>query len=241
MSGFGESPEPLVNSYVSLVAARADEARQRIAHAQKLSGAPQVVTLVAVTKTYGVDAVQAAWACGIADIGENKVQEAEGKMNAIALPVRWHLIGHLQRNKARQAVRFNLIHSIDSYRLALAVNETAAAANRVQPVLVQVNVSEEATKGGFATSDVAAFADQLSKCNNLSVTGVMTMAPFNATEAVLRTVFAGARNVAEQLRVAGHPATELSMGMSGDFEIAVQEGATLVRLGTVLFGNRASS
>ena len=223
------------------VALRVNEVRQRIEHARVTARGTQSVSVVAVTKTYGVDVVMAAYAAGLPDIGENKVQEAEAKMAIIEEPVRWHLIGHLQRNKARQAVQFDVVHSIDSVRLAKAVNDAALIAEKVQDVLLQVNVSAETSKGGIAPADVAAVADELLTYPHLRVVGVMTMAPFEASTSVLRQVFSGARAVRDALKVAGHPATELSMGMSGDFEIAVEEGATLVRLGTVLFGNRASS
>ena len=228
------------DSYEAFVAERVAEVRQRIEHARKRSPFGQSVTLVAVTKTHSANAVEAAWRAGVADVGENKVQEAEEKMNVVSVPVRWHLIGHLQRNKARSAVRFDLIHSIDSERLAQAVNDAARAVDKVQDVLVQVNVSGETTKGGFSPTDVPSFAATLHAFRNLRVTGVMTMAPFDAAEAELCQVFSGARRVGEQLLNEGHPAKELSMGMSGDFEAAIAEGATLVRLGTVLFGNRAS-
>lgn len=224
------------------VAARVAEVRQRIAEARKVGGHQQEVTLVAVTKTHGPEAVNAAWRAGVRDVGENKVQEAEGKMELVPAEVlvRWHLIGHLQRNKAKAAVRFALVHSIDSERLAVAMNEAATAAARVQDVLVQLNVSGEKSKGGIAVSDIGALANRLHEYKALRVKGVMTMAPFDAPEQTLRQVFRGARRAREEFHAAGHPASELSMGMSDDFEIAVQEGATLVRLGTVLFGHRAS-
>lgn len=216
------------------------EVRQRIEAARANSADAQDVTLVAVTKTHGPEAVVAAYNAGVRDVGENKVQEAEAKMDLVSVPVRWHLIGHLQRNKAKAAVRFDLVHSVDSERLAQAVNDAAQLANRVQDVLVQVNVSGEGSKSGIGVGDVASFAGALHQCSHLRVAGVMTMAPFDAPESVLRAVFSGARAVREQLRAEGHPAAALSMGMSDDFEVAVQEGATLVRLGTVLFGHRAS-
>ncbi|MBC8088736.1 MAG: YggS family pyridoxal phosphate-dependent enzyme [Phycisphaerae bacterium] len=232
-------PEP---AYDAFVAGRVLEVRQRIAQACVIGGLQQEVTLVAVTKTHGPEAVVAAWRAGVRDVGENKVQEAESKMQALPadVTVRWHLIGHLQRNKAKGAVRFALVHSIDSERLALAVNDAAKAAARVQDVLVQVNVSGEASKGGITVGDVPALADRLHECQALRVVGVMTMAPFDAPEVELRRVFSGARAARDGFKSAGHPATALSMGMSDDFEVAVQEGATLVRLGTVLFGHRAS-
>lgn len=244
------NPERL--DYEAFVRDRVAEVRQRIDAAVRsrsvaISHGQPGVVLVAVTKTHPASAVLAAWHAGVRDMGENKVQEAEGKMaefvnasSTLAVPVRWHLIGHLQRNKAKAAVRFDLVHSIDSERLALAVNEAALAANKVQDVLMQVNVSGEGSKGGVAVTEVASLAAALHRCHNLRVTGVMTMAPFDAPETVLRAAFSGARAVGEQLRTEGHPSTVLSMGMSDDYEVAVAEGATLVRLGTVLFGHRAS-
>ncbi len=217
---------------------RVAEVRDRIASARTRGGHEQEVTLVAVTKTYGPEAVIAAWEAGVSDVGENRVQEAERKMAEVTLPVRWHLIGHLQRNKARAAAHFSLIHGMDSERLAVALNE--AGVHRGQPldVLVQVNVSGEGTKSGLAPSELPAFAERLHKLPGVRVRGVMTMAPFDAEEAILRSVFGGARTIRTQLQAAGHPAEWLSMGMSGDYEVAVEEGATHVRLGTLLFGTR---
>ena len=214
------------------------EVRERIAAARERGGHGQDVTLIAVTKTHGPDAVLAAWNAGVADVGENKVQEAESKMAQVTVPVRWHLIGHLQRNKARNAAKFDLVHSLDSERLALALDAAAGEAERVLEVLVQVNVSGESTKSGFALQDLPTVAERLHACSNLKVRGVMTMAPFDANESVLRSVFRGARDARAQLQAAGFGAEWLSMGMSGDYEIAVEEGATHVRLGTVLFGSR---
>lgn len=216
------------------------EVRTRIGDACARGGHGQHVTLVAVTKTHGPEAVEAAYAAGVTDVGENRVQEAEGKMALVALPVRWHLIGHLQRNKARNALRFSLFHGLDSERLAVALHEEAIKGSTTLDVLVQVNVSGEDSKSGIAPGDVPAFADRLHQLSGLRVRGVMTMAPFDAEERVLRAVFAGARAARDQVRAAGHAAEWLSMGMSGDYEIAVEEGATHVRLGTVLFGSRAA-
>ncbi|WP_396213643.1 YggS family pyridoxal phosphate-dependent enzyme [Gemmatimonas sp.] len=214
------------------------EVRTRIAGARARGGHGQDVTLVAVTKTHGPDAVEAAYACGVTDVGENKVQEAESKMARVTVPVRWHLIGHLQRNKAKQALRFSLVHGMDSERLAVALHDEAAKAGRTLDVLLQVNVSGEASKSGVAPHDVPALAERLHALSALRVRGVMTMAPFDAAEGLLREVFAGARALRSTLQAAGHGAEWLSMGMSGDYELAVEEGATHVRLGTVLFGSR---
>jgi hypothetical protein len=220
---------------------RAREVRDRIDAARQRGGHEQLVTVVAVTKTHGPEAVEAACAAGLRDVGENRVQEAVRKMEAIRSQVRWHLIGHLQRNKAKQVTRFALVHSIDSSRLADAVNEVGCQNSRPVDVLLQVNVVGEATKGGYALNTLQAEAERVHALTGLRVRGVMAMAPLDANEHVLRQVFSGARAARETLADAGHPATELSMGMSNDFEIAVEEGATLVRLGTILFGERENA
>jgi hypothetical protein len=212
--------------------------RDTIERARQRGGHGQEVRIVAVTKTYGPDAPLAAWRAGLCDVGENRVQEAVTKMALVEADLRWHLIGHLQRNKVRQLDGFRLVHSMDSARLADALAAYGSARGRPLEVLMQVNVSGEGTKGGYVPASVAPEGERLQGVPGLIVRGVMTMAPFDAPAEVLRTVFAGARRCAELLRAAGHPATELSMGMSGDYEIAVEEGATLVRLGTVLFGAR---
>lgn len=224
---------------------RVVEVRARIADAVRRGGYGQAVRVIAVTKTHGPSAVEEAWAAGITDVGENKVQEAVAKMDALAgAPcttggIRWHLIGHLQTNKAKTLPRFALFHALDRDGLVDAARAVAVKAAQPLEVLVQVNVSGEGSKGGYAPAEVPALAVRLSAMPELAVRGVMTMAPFEAAERELRTVFSGARECAAVLRAAGLPATELSMGMSGDYEVAVEEGATLVRLGTVLFGARS--
>jgi len=220
--------------------ARLAEVGDRIEQARVRGGHGQLVTIVAVTKTYGPEAPVAAWDAGVRDAGENKVQEALEKMSSVAVPIRWHLIGHLQRNKVKQLDGFHLVHSMDSARLADALGAAGVARGRPVDALLQVNVSGEGTKGGYQPADVAREAERLRHLPGLVVRGVMTMAPFDAAEGTLRSVFRGAAEGLERLRDAGHPATELSMGMSGDYEVAVEEGATLVRLGTVLFGARAA-
>jgi hypothetical protein len=197
-----------------------------------------------VTKTHGPDALQAAWDAGLRDIGENRVQEAMEKMDALPpqLSFRWHLIGHLQRNKVKYLTRFHLLHSLDRASVADSVDALGASMNRVFDVLVQVNVVGEDTKGGYDLEMIDAEAARLKQLEHLRVRGVMTMAPFDADERVLRRVFRGARDARDIVRRGGHGgATELSMGMSNDYEIAVEEGATCVRLGTVLFGARGGT
>jgi PLP dependent protein len=221
------------------LAERVAEVRERVAAAVARGGRGQRVTIVAVTKSHGADAVGAAWEAGLRDIGENKVQEAVAKMADVAVPVSWHLIGHLQRNKVKWLDRFALLHSLDSTRLADAICDHGLARGRAVDALVQVNAAGEGTKGGYSPSDLPAEAERLAGMAGVRVCGVMVMAPLDADEIVLRRVFAGGREARALLESAGHPAFELSMGMSNDYEIAVEEGATMIRLGTVLFGARA--
>ena len=209
----------------------------RIAQVRRRVG--QDVTIVAVTKTYGPDAVEAAWHSGLRDVGENRVQEAVVKMAATQVPVRWHLIGHVQRNKVKAVDGFALVHSVDSARLADALDELGVSRGRAVDVLLQVNTSGELSKYGWAPEDLRAEAERLVERPGVRVRGIMTMAPLDAPVDMLRATFRGAREALAVVRDAGHPATELSMGMSNDFEIAVEEGATMVRLGTILFGARA--
>lgn len=230
----GAGAEP---GYAELPAKLA-EIRQRIAEARQRGGRGQDVRIVAVTKTHGAEAVAAAVRAGIGDVGENRVQEAIAKMGEVSVPVRWHLIGHVQRNKVREAGRFALIHSLDSERLAEALDREAQREGRVFDVLVQVNASGEASKGGFGTEEMPRIAERLKSLAGLRVQGSMTMAALGADEPELRASFTRARAARDVLSAAGHPAGEISMGMSQDYEIAVEEGATLVRLGTILFGAR---
>lgn len=220
------------------LAERVAEVRGRIDAAVASGGLGQRVTIVAVTKTHGPEAVEAAWQCGLHDIGENKVQEAIQKMESVKAPVRWHMIGHLQSNKVKTLDRFVMLHSVDRSRLANAVSEFGLQRGRPVDVLMQVNASWEDTKGGFGIDDVRAEAERMAALSGIRVRGVMTMARFGAEELELRATFAQARKAREYLLEAGHPAEELSMGMSQDYEIAVEEGATMVRLGTTLFGAR---
>lgn len=220
------------------LAGRVAAIRNRIAEAIARGGHGQTVVVVAVTKTHGPEAVAAAYAAGLPDIGENRVQEALGKMQLVEAPVKWHLIGHLQRNKVRSLDTFDLFHALDSSRLADAIDRFGRERGKPVNVLVQVNPGGEETKGGFDMSEVRAESERLAGLTGLRVTGAMTIARLGADEAELRETFAAVRETRRILADAGHPATELSMGMSDDFEIAVEEGATMVRLGSLLFGAR---
>jgi hypothetical protein len=217
--------------------------RGRIAAAAARAGRrADAVTIVAVTKGHPLERVQEAAAAGLLDIGESRVQEARQKQAAWPdAPVRWHLVGHLQRNKARLAAgRFALIHSLDSVRLADALESAAAAAGVVQELLVEVNVAREPQKSGAMPEEAPDLVAHAVQLPHLRVNGLMALAPFDAPVAVQHEVFGALRELRNGLATPAVPLAVLSMGMSGDFEAAVEEGATLVRLGTILFGERAS-
>jgi PLP dependent protein len=218
---------------------RVAEVEQRIERARARGGHGQQVTIVAVTKTHGADAARAAYQAGLHDVGENKVQEAVKKISAVDVPVRWHLIGHLQRNKVKALEHFVMLHSLDSARLADSVCAYGLARGRAVDALLELRLSGESTKGGFSAAELLPEAERLVGLAGIRIRGVMTMASFTATDSELHRTFAEARDARRVLVEAGHPATELSMGMSNDYEIAVEEGATMVRLGTTLFGARA--
>jgi PLP dependent protein len=220
------------------LAERVAQVRARIDRAVARGGYGQQVVIVAVTKTHGPEAARAAYDAGLHDVGENKVQEALRKMGEVDVPVRWHLIGHLQRNKVKSLEHFVLLHSLDSARLADAVCAFGLERGRAVDVLLEMNLSGEASKYGFTLGELLPEAERLVSLAGIRVRGVMTMASFTATEAELHRTFAEACDARRVLKEAGHPAEELSMGMSSDYEIAVEEGATMVRLGTTLFGAR---
>jgi hypothetical protein len=202
------------------------------------------IRLVAVSKTFPSEAIRQAIAAGVSDIGENYIQEARNKFEALqGTAVKWHFIGHLQTNKTREAVRmFDLIHTLDSYKLALELDRCARRLHKIQPVLIQVNVAGEATKAGVAPEEALSLVRQAAALENIAVKGLMTMPPyFNAPERV-RPFFAALRQLRDRIRheeIANIDMEELSMGMTGDFEAAVAEGATLVRIGTAVFGERS--
>ncbi len=215
--------------------------RGRIAQAAERAGRdPAEVGIVAVTKGHPLATVREAAGWGLLDLGENRVQEALEKQAAWPeAPVRWHLIGHLQRNKAKLAVgRFALIHSVDSARLADELERVAAGQGLTQAVLVQVNVAREPQKDGVSPEEAEALVAHIAALPHLRLEGLMTMAPLTDDEAVVRGTFRGLARLRDDLGTRVSGLGTLSMGMSGDFEIAVEEGATLLRLGTILFGER---
>lgn len=212
-----------------------ERVRERVARAAERAGRrPGDVLLIGVSKTVDVDRIRAAVAAGLGALGENRVQEAKDKIATLGHPVPWHLIGHLQTNKVRDALElFNLIHSLD--RLALAHECDRRARQRGRPVdaLVQVNVAGEPTKGGFAPDGVGPALEALAKLDHVRVRGLMTIPPPVVRAEDARAWF---RTLAELSKRYGVP--ELSMGMSADFEVAIEEGATMVRVGTAIFGPR---
>jgi len=216
-------------------------ARARIASALSRAGRPaDAVTLVAVTKTFPAGVVREVIRAGITDIGENRVQELLAKAEEVREPCRWHLIGPLQRNKARKVVGLaHLIHAIDGVAIAQAVDRIARERGLRAAVLLEVNTSGEATKHGVEPGDAPRVADELAALPGLDFRGLMTIGPMGADERRTRECFRGLATLAAGLRErTGLPLPELSMGMSDDFEMAIEEGATIVRLGRVITGER---
>ncbi len=214
--------------------------RDTVARHQAAGGWSHPVRIVAVTKTHGPEAVRAALAAGLGDVGENRVQEALQKQGELTdVQVRWHLIGTLQRNKARHAAgRFVLIHSVDRGDLAAELNRRVEPSRR-QAVLVQVNCSDEPQKGGVEPDELPSLLDAMRQLDRLDVQGLMTMSALTDDVGEQRRAFRHLRELRDAEERRGHRLPEMSMGMSGDYPVAVEEGATMIRLGTVLFGARA--
>jgi PLP dependent protein len=237
-----------------------DEVRDRIASAAgKARREPTDVTLIAVTKTAAPEQIREIVQLGVTDLGESRVQVLTqraaqmtehlqrrmthgGETGASAPRVRWHMIGHLQRNKVKSVLPLvGLIHSIDSLRLAEEIDAQAAKLNRKTPVLMQVNAGEEPQKFGVAVGAAVHLAEQIDSMPNLQLIGLMTMAPLEAPENKVRQAFSRTRELFEELRwhkIGGNSLRHLSMGMSNDFELAIAEGATMVRIGSSLFGGK---
>jgi len=204
---------------------------------------PLSVRVVAVTKSFPVEIVQASLEAGLTDIGENRIQEAAGKIEQLGRDrAIWHLVGHLQTNKAKHAVRnFDIIESVDSFRVAEALNQRALVENVLIQVLIQVNTSGEESKFGVSAGELKPLLEKTSTLESIEVQGLMTIAPFDNRETVVRPAFVGLRKLLEEAGSWNIPRVEmkhLSMGMSNDYKWAVAEGATMIRLGSVLFGPR---
>jgi hypothetical protein len=226
------------------IAGNLSAVQERIAEAARRAGRePGEVTLIAVSKTFGVDRVRAAWAAGQRDFGENKVQEALQKIGETPdIPVRWHLIGHLQSNKVKKAAApFACIHSVDSVDLLQRLDEAAAGAGATPEFLVQVDLAGEATKFGAPTDAARRVVDTALACRAARLAGLMLLPPWNEDQEQTRPWFVRLRELRDSWIAAGVPRDalrHLSMGMSHDFEAAIEEGATMVRVGTAIFGQR---
>lgn len=222
------------------------EIRYRIADAAlRAKRDPQEVTLVAVSKTRTPQEIKKAAELGIKDFGENRVQELQEKVKALRnLGIKWHMVGHLQRNKVKYLTRMEdcyLIHSVDSYRLARMIDKRGRIDNRVMQVLIQVNTADDDNKFGFQPAEVIPFLEKVMNLKHLKVMGLMTMAPYVEDPEEVRFVFVRLRELKERIierQLAGIEMKHLSMGMTNDFEVAIEEGATLVRIGTGIFGPR---
>ncbi len=218
--------------------------KTRIKNAATVCGrGSESIRLVAVGKTKPAELVREAIAAGATIIGENYIQEAREKFKALGdCTVDWHYIGHLQSNKAKYAVQiFDLIHSVDSFKLARELNKSAKKINKIQPILIQVNISREKTKGGVHEAQTLELVRSVSELSNLSIKGLMTMPPYFDDPDRARPFFKALVHLQQQIQRTHIPNVsmdELSMGMSGDFEAAIEEGATLVRVGTAIFGAR---
>lgn len=214
---------------------------EEIASAKSRSNfAGEEVTLVAVTKNHGVDVMREAIDAGVRDIGENRVQEAEEKLKVLERDgVTKHLIGHLQTNKAKQAVRlFDVIHSVDSDHLAAAIDKAAKSIGKVQNILIQVNLANEDTKFGVSRENLQSLIEKVDTLENLRLKGLMLIAPNYADVEKCRPLFRGMRKIFDEMKKNRQGFEMLSMGMSHDYKIAVEEGANIVRVGTAIFGER---
>jgi PLP dependent protein len=223
---------------------RLENVKDRINKAAlKCSRDPESIHLVAVSKTVSANSVREAIEAGVTTLGESYVQEARNKFNVLGTypAVSWHFIGHLQSNKAKYAVRlFDLIHSVDTLKLAGELNKQAKKVNKIQDVLIQINISKEPSKSGSDIENTANLIKDIVLFENLSIKGFMAMPPFFNNPEKARPYFIALRNLRDQIQKAfpGVVLNELSMGMTGDFEVAIEEGATLVRIGTAIFGER---
>ncbi len=215
-----------------------------IASAAKRAGRdPASIKLVIVTKTVDIERIREAVAAGAAVLGENRVQEAKEKIEKLGAVARWNLIGHLQSNKAKYAVKlFDLIHSVDNLDLATEIDKQAAKIGKKQNVLIEVNIAGEASKAGMTTKNAPTLVREAAKLEHISIQGLMTVPPYSENPEASRPYFCVLKELAESIAKENIPnaaMNELSMGMSGDFEVAIEEGATMVRVGTAIFGERA--
>ncbi|MFC2140095.1 YggS family pyridoxal phosphate-dependent enzyme [Candidatus Auribacterota bacterium] len=222
-----------------------NEVREQIQKsASKARRSTKEITLVSVTKTVEAEMIKKAIEYGILVIGENKIQEAKEKKGDIKAAVKWHMIGHLQTNKVKDAVTlFDMIQSVDSLKLALEIDKRAGQAGKIMKILLEVNVSAEESKFGLKENDVIPLLKEIAKFDHLKVKGLMTMAPFTNNEALIRKTFSDLRLLKEKIKqenIKKIDCKHLSMGMSHDYPIAIEEGATMIRVGSAIFGKYAN-
>ena len=230
---------------LALIQERLGSVRQQIEiTARRCNRDPREISLIAIGKTHPLEVLRDAIGAGVSDLGENRVQEAEAKIIALGRhAVRWHLVGHLQTNKARRAVGlFDLVHSLDSVSLALRLDRLCVEEERAElPVLIQVDLADEETKSGVKEEELVTLVDALAGCQRLRLVGLMTLPPFFENAEDVRPFFRRLRQLRDELSGNGifrEGQGELSMGMSHDFTVAIEEGATMVRVGTAIFGER---
>ncbi len=230
---------------MSVLVDNLNRVKDRITQAAQRSGrSAGDITLIVVSKTWPVDVIQQVVDAGVVALGENRVQEAESKVGAIVGKVSWHLIGHLQRNKVKTALSlFHFLHSVDSLKIAQEISHKAAADGMMAQVLVQVNTSGETSKFGVAPDAALDLVGRISEMDGIVVNGLMTIGAFVTDLKIVRRNFELLRTLRDQIEDAHLPGVsmaELSMGMTSDFEVAIEEGATMVRVGTAIFGTRAA-
>ncbi len=226
-----------------MLTARISSVFKKITYAALRSGRnPEEIKLIAVTKSQPIDKIIESVDLGLRVFGENKVQEAKQKiekLNEFNFNIEWHMIGHLQSNKVKEAVRlFEIIHSVDSDKLAILIDKEASKIKKIQRALIQVKLSEEETKYGINEDAVEEILELSKKLKYLQIEGLMTIPPYFVNPEDTRPYFRKLRQIKEELSQKGYPLQELSMGMSNDFEVAIEEGSTMVRIGTAIFGPR---
>jgi PLP dependent protein len=226
---------------LNIIAENIVKLRNEIAQKCRETGRdPSGIKLIAVSKNFGIDEINAAAKEGLTDFGENKAQELSSKFEQIGSKVNWHFIGHLQKNKVRFAVEAaDVIHSVDSLALAEEINKRAEKSNKIQKILLQVKTSEEETKSGLTEKEeLFELVDRCKVLSSIELIGLMTIAPFTDDEEIIRKSFSYLRKLKDEINSKGNNLKELSMGMTSDYKIAIEEGATMLRIGSAIFGER---
>jgi hypothetical protein len=223
-----------------MIAENLKEVRRRINDkSRSVNRDPEEITLIAVSKYFGLDAIMQVYNEGVLNFGENKAQELDAKFDELGDKISWHFIGNLQKNKVKYVIKSaKFIHSVTSVSLANEINKRAGAIDKIQKVLIQVKTSDEETKSGVAEEEACKLVLACREYKNLLPVGLMTMAPLTDDENLIRKSFSDLRKLRDRLNTQGFNLKELSMGMTSDFEIAIEEGATMLRIGSAIFGER---